>query len=48
MKQMKSFDSVLQKYRQGLQESIKGSEFIFVSVDLYYKCDKISLNRVGS
>ena len=41
------FKSFLQKYREGLQESMRGSEFIFVSVDsLYYKINKIiSLSR---
>ena len=29
----KVFDSLSQKYRKGLEESIKGSEFIFDSVD---------------
>ena len=32
------FDSLLQKYQNGLEESMKGSEFVFDSVDLlYYK-----------
>ena len=40
------FESLLQKYQSGLQEIMKGSEFIFDSVDLlYYKLHKISLNR---
>ena len=43
------FDSLLQKYQKGLKESMKGSEFVFDSVDLlYYKLHKISLNRGGS
>ena len=29
-----SFQSYLQKYLKGLQEPIKGSEFVFDSVDL--------------
>ena len=38
------FDSLLQKHKKGFEESIKGSEFIFASVDLlHYKCHKISL-----
>ena len=42
------FKSLLQRY-QGLEESIKGSEFIFDSVDLLeYKLNKISPNRGGS
>ena len=43
------FESLLQKYQSGLQEIMKGSEFIFDSVDLlYYKLHKISLNRSES
>ena len=41
----KLFNSFLQKY-QGLEESMKGSEFVFDSVDLlYFKLQKLSLNR---
>ena len=41
------FDSVLQRYQKGLEESMKGSEFVFDNVDsLYYKPHKISLNTV--
>ena len=40
------FESLLQKYQERLEESMKGSEFVFDSVDLlYYKVHKISLNR---
>ena len=43
------FDSLLQKYQKGLEESMKGSKLIFDSVDLlYYNFLKISLNRGGS
>ena len=43
------FDSLLQRYQKGLEESMKGDKFVFDSVDLlYYKCHKISLVRVGS
>ena len=43
------FESQLQKYQKGLEESMKGSEFLFDGVDLlYYKCNKVSLNRGGS
>ena len=43
------FEYLLQKYQEGLQESMKGSEFIFDSVDvLCYDLNKISLNRGGS
>ena len=42
------FDSLLQKYQKGLEEAIKGSEFVFDGVDLlHYKCHRISLNRGG-
>ena len=45
----KLFNSFLQKYQEGLEESMKGSEFIFDSVDLlHYKLQQISLNRGGS
>ena len=37
------FESLLQKYQKGLEQSMKGSEFAFGSVDLlHYKCHKIS------
>ena len=40
------FKSFLQKYQEGLEESMRGSEFIFDSVDaLYYNLNKISLSR---
>ena len=43
------FKSLLQKYQEGLEESMKESEFIFDSVDaFYYNLNKISLNRGGS
>ena len=43
------FKSFLQKYQEGLEESIRGSEFIFDSVDsLYYNLNKVSLSRGGS
>ena len=42
-------ESLLQKYQKGLEESIRGSDVIFDSVDLlYYTLQKISLNREGS
>ena len=42
------FESLLQKYQKGLEESMKGSEFVYDSVDLlHYKCHKISLNCGG-
>ena len=43
------FESLLQKYQEGLEESMKGSEFIFDSVDLlYYHLQRTSLTRIGS
>ena len=43
------FKSFLQKYQEGLEESVRGSEFIFDSVDaLYYNLNKVSLSRGGS
>ena len=38
-----------EKYQEGLEESMKGSEFIFESVDLlYYHLQRTSLKRIGS
>ena len=43
------FKSLLQRYQEGLEESMRGSEFIFNCVDvLYYNLNKISLSRGGS
>ena len=43
------FKSLLQRYQKGLEESRKGSKFIFDSVDVfYYDLNKISLNIGGS
>ena len=43
------FESLLQKYQDELEEKIRGSEFVFDSVDLlHYNLHKISLNRGGS
>ena len=45
----KLFKSSLQKHQEGLEESMRGSEFIFDSVDaLYFNLNKISLSRGGS
>ena len=45
----KLFDSLLQKYQEGLEESMRGSEFIRDSNDLlYYHLQEISLERGGS
>ena len=41
--------SFFQKYQEELEESMRGSEFAFDSVDLlYYHLQKISLDRSGS
>ena len=43
------FESLLQNYQKDLEESMKGSNFIFDSVDLlYYHLQKTSLKRTGS
>ena len=43
------FKYLLQRYQEGLEESMKESELIFDSVDvLYYDLNKTSLNRGGS
>ena len=43
------FKSLLQKCKEGLEESMRGSEFIFDCVDvLFYNLNKISLSRGGS
>ena len=45
----KLFKSFLQRYQEGLEKSMRGSEFIFDSVDaLYCDLNKISLSRGGS
>ena len=39
----------LQKYQEGLEESMRGNKFVFDSVDaLYYNLNKVSLSRCGS
>ena len=43
------FKSFLQRYQKGLEESMRGSFFIFDSVDaLYYDINRIKLGREGS
>ena len=43
------YNSLLQRYKKSLEESMKGSEFIFDIADLlHYKSHGISLNRGGS
>ena len=43
------FESFLQKYQEELEESMRGSEFVYNCVDvLYYNLNKVSLSRGGS
>ena len=43
------FESFLQNYQERLEESMRGSEFVYDSVDaLYYNFTKVSLSRGGS
>ena len=43
------FKSFFKRYQEGLETKMKGSNFVFKSVDLlYYRLHKISLNRSGS
>ena len=43
------FKSFLQRYQEGLQEKMRGSEFEFYGIHLlYYDFNKISLSRGGS
>ena len=43
------FKSFLQKYQEGLEESMRRSEFVYDSVDvLYHNLNKVSLSRGGS
>ena len=40
------FESLLQKYQEGLEESMRGNKFIFDDVDLlYYHLQKTSISR---
>ena len=40
------FETFFQKYQEGLEESMRGSEFVYDSVDvLYYNLNKVSLSR---
>ena len=42
-------ESFLQKYQEGLEESMRGSDFVYDSVDvLYYNLNKVSSSRGGS
>ena len=50
MKLSRSFLNLfLQKYQARLEESMRGSEFVYDSVDvLYYNLNKVSLSTGGS
>ena len=42
------FESLLSRYQIGLEMSMRGSDFLFDSVQLlYYKCNKIKFKRGG-
>ena len=42
----KLFESLLKNYQKDLEESMRGSEFVFDSIDLlYYHLQKIGLKR---
>ena len=42
----KLFKSFLQKYQEGLEDSMRGSEFVYDNVDaLYYNLNKVSLKN---
>ena len=43
------FESFLQRYQEGLEEKMEGSDFVFDNVDaLYYDLNRTSLNGRGS
>ena len=43
------FESFLHKYQEGLDESMRGNDFVYDSIDaLYYNLNKVSLSRRGS
>ena len=43
------FESLISRYQIGLETSMRGSDFIFDSVQrLYYECQKINFKRGGS
>ena len=49
MKLLRTFLNLfLQKYQEGLEESMRGSEFVYDSVDVLYYLNKVSLSRGGS
>ena len=43
------FESLRSRYQENLERSMRGSDFIFDSVQLmYYKCHKVNFKRGGS
>ena len=45
----KLFESFLQKYQEALEESLRGSDFVYDSIDaFYYNLNKVSLSIGGS
>ena len=43
------FNYLLQRYQKGLGEKMRGSQFVYDSIDLlHYKLHKLGLNRGGS
>ena len=42
------FESLLERYQKGLEESMIGSDFVFDSVNSLYNKLLVSLNRGGS
>ena len=43
------FEFLLQRYQEGLEESMRGNEFVFTNFDLlHYHIQRISVNRGGS
>ena len=43
------FESLLSRFQDNLETSMRGSDFIFHSVKLmHYKCQKVNFNRGGS
>ena len=40
------FESFLQKYQEGLEESMRGSEFVYDSADVLYYSLKVEENHI--
>ena len=49
IKLSRTFLNLFAKYQEGLEESMRGSEFVYDSIDvLHYNLNKVSLSRGGS